>query len=183
MGSNLLTWTDRVENSAIIFPLQQHWMVQDHWEQNQAQFSGKTCFKALPGNLIKMDAVKIRLSTHTCYMVTCTKNKAKKFKGINFATHICEWKQYNMFFWLVLICWTFSRNVYFGDCKLILWHLLFCQHTLLRKNTTAIVLEKRCIIVLSCHSIFNKNHIQYIFRVLPQVLVERISVHYLPYTS
>ena len=60
------------------------------------------CFKAQPDNLIKMDAVKIRVSTHICDILACTENKAKELEGINFATQIGEWKQYNIFSWLVL---------------------------------------------------------------------------------
>ena len=48
------------------------------------------CFKAQPDNLIKMDAVKIRVSTHICDILACTENKAKELEGINFATQIGE---------------------------------------------------------------------------------------------
>lgn len=39
------------------------------------------CFKAQPGNLFKMDAVKL---WHTCDILTCTENKAKTLEEINF---------------------------------------------------------------------------------------------------
>lgn len=59
---------------------------------------------------------------------------------------------------------------------MILKYLLFCQHTLFRKNITTILLEKKSMFIFNCHSIFNKNHIQYIFRILPEVLVGTILV-------
>lgn len=48
------------------------------------------CLKAQPDNLIKMDAVKIRLAIRICDTLTCTENTDKKLEGFNFAAQICE---------------------------------------------------------------------------------------------